>query len=130
MIKKITILILITGLLFSPVFAEKKATKKISLDESKKNNSCKCDVKKTVDKPRCIRTKVPIKKVIIPGIELRILGIIGNDSKRIAHIEFEGRTDDYFKGDIKVGAFKVVSIGENYVTVYSLRKKRQRTFRL
>ncbi|MCK5685647.1 hypothetical protein KAJ27_16055, partial [bacterium] len=68
--------------------------------------------------------------VVIPDIELKIVCIVGNDTKRMALIEFEGKTDEYFKGDTKAGGFKIVDINGNSVTVYSLRKRRQRTFKL
>lgn len=69
-------------------------------------------------------------EVQIPDIELKVVCIVGNDTKRMALIEFEGKTDEYFKGDTKDGGFKIVDISNDTVTVYSLRKRRQRTFKL
>lgn len=75
----------------------------------------------TVQKPQ---------QIIIPDIELKVICIVGNDTKRMALIEFEGKTEEYVKGDTRSGGFKIVDINGDSVVVYSLRKRRQRTFKL
>ncbi|MCK5685944.1 hypothetical protein KAJ27_17565 [bacterium] len=128
MIIRFTGVIAILALFLSTIlFANEQEVKVKKIQPPIKNQQIKKSVKQIHQIKRPVRK---YKQVIIPDIELRILGIIGNDSKRIANIEFEGKSSDYFVGDIKVGGFKVIAIGKNYVSVYSFRKRRQRTFKL
>ncbi|MCK5683620.1 ankyrin repeat domain-containing protein [bacterium] len=61
---------------------------------------------------------------------LKLISIVGNANRRMAMIECNGIVDDYCKGDIKAGKFKVVDILADSVIVYSLVTRRQLTIKL
>lgn len=61
---------------------------------------------------------------------IKLISIVGNDNRRMALIEYNGRADDYLKGDSRSQAFKVVDIQKDYVVLYSLTTRRQITLRL
>jgi len=72
----------------------------------------------------------PPPEPVIPDLEMEVMCIVGNDLRRMAIVQFEGKILEITKNHVEPGAFKVVDISKDAVSVYSFRKKRRRIFKL
>lgn len=70
-----------------------------------------------------------IKEVIRP-VQLTVTGICGNDNLRQAVVIFENDEYTVTSGQIVNGAFKVVDIENDKITIYSIREARRHVFSL
>ncbi len=70
---------------------------------------------------------VDLKPVIQP-LSLRVTGICGNESERLAMIEFNQKSYVVFKEMTVDESFKVVDIFSDKVVVYSFKEQMRRTF--
>ena len=67
-------------------------------------------------------------KPVIPPLSLRVTGICGNESERLAMIEFNQKSYVVFKEMTVDESFKVVDIFSDKVVVYSFKEQMRRTF--
>ncbi|OQA09041.1 MAG: hypothetical protein BWY66_00725 [bacterium ADurb.Bin374] len=67
-------------------------------------------------------------KQVIPPLSLKVTGICGNESERLAMIEFNQKSYVVFKEMTVDESFKVVDIFSDKVVVYSFKEQMRRTF--
>jgi len=88
--------------------------------------------KKLIEKPRPrkrqrVRRKVVKKqqKVVVPPLQIQILGISGEEGARVAIINFKGRQMLIEEGDEKKGEFKVIRIDEGKLVFLHTKAQRR-----
>ncbi len=69
-------------------------------------------------------------KPVPRGLIIKLISVVGNANRRMAMIDCNGSIDDYFKGDVKTGKFKVVEILQDSVVVYLTATRQHKTIRL
>lgn len=83
-----------------------------------------------VDPPAENKKVVEEKKEVIRPVQLTVTGICGNDTLRQAVVIFENDEYTVTSGQIVNGAFKVIDIENDKITIYSIREARRHVFSL
>lgn len=82
----------------------------------------------TSPKPTSGPQRIP--EPVVPEVELSILCVVGNAGKRLALVDFQGTITEMGETDEVEGAFKIMSIKEDGVEIYSYRTRRRKTFKI
>ncbi len=82
----------------------------------------------TTPKPTSGPQRIP--EPVVPEVELSILCVVGNAGKRLALVDFQGSITEMGESDEVEGAFKIMSIKEDAVEIYSYRTRRRKTFKI
>jgi hypothetical protein len=88
--------------------------------------------KKLIEKPRPpkrkrVRRQVVKKKqeIVVPPLQIQILGISGEDGARVAIINYKGQQMLIEEGDEKKGEFKVIRIDEGKLVFLHIKAQRR-----
>lgn len=77
--------------------------------------------RKAVTRKKTIRAK----KVTIPPLGIKILGITGEEGSRVAIISYKGSQDLVEEGDSKPGIYKVIQIDEDKVVFMHIKASKR-----
>ena len=88
--------------------------------------------RRMIYKPRVIKPVKPVEpqKPIIPPVIIQVKGIVGNESNRVALINFEGEDIIVRKGQTVKGKFQVRDIEKDRVRIYSFSEGIIKSFEL
>jgi Tfp pilus assembly protein PilP len=86
-------------------------------------------VKELVKPVETKTAKVEEKKIVVP-VKIKVAGICGNNSERLAVIEFEGGEYVVKVGQMINGKFSVVEILDDRIVIFAVAQSRRDVFKL
>jgi Tfp pilus assembly protein PilP len=84
---------------------------------------------KPVETQETKTAKVEEKKIVVP-VKIKVAGICGNNSERLAVIEFEGGEYVVKVGQMINGKFSVVEILDDRIVIFAVAQSRRDVFKL
>jgi hypothetical protein len=77
--------------------------------------------KKIVKQRRTVVREKKKEKIVIPPLQMNVMGISGEEGNRVAIVSYKGQQRLLMEGDQQPGEFKVISIDENKITLLHIK---------